>query len=128
MTRVKLTFSLATVSATIPASRPSRARRGSALGGRRAEHRAERVGAGVAEHGPLAEVLGQQGERGAGGRGDGLQPRQAPGVTPLRRRRPASALLAAMSPAGERRHLDGAAGAEVEEVEQVRAARDQARR
>ena len=30
---------------------------------RGAEHRAERVGAGVAEHGPLAQVLGQQGER-----------------------------------------------------------------
>ena len=74
MTLVKLTFSLATVSAVIPASRRS----ARAAAGRprrpRAEHGAERVGARVAEHGPLAEVLGQQRERGAERRGDGREP------------------------------------------------------
>ncbi len=71
---------------------------------RRAEHGAERVGAGVAQHRPLAQILGEQ-----------AQPRSQ------RRRR------AGRARGGEQRgqgdgHLDGPAWPQVEQVDQVRAA------
>ena len=116
MTLVKLTFSLATVSATIPASRPARRGPGQRPGRGRAEHRAERVGPGVAEHGPLGQVLGQQREARAERRG---HRRQAG--------RPVGAARAARGdqPGRQRRDLDRAAGTEVEQVQQVGAAGDQ---
>ena len=82
MTLVKLTFSLArSARRSRQQAEPRRARQ--RPGGRRAEHRAERVGAGVAEHGPLAEVLGQQRE--------GERRRAATAGGPASRRRAARA-------------------------------------
>ena len=64
ITLVKLTTSLAAVS---PAIAASTAIRPAAAGSPRPQCRAsrQRVGAGIAQHGPLAEILAQQRERGA---------------------------------------------------------------
>ena len=118
MTLVKLIFSAAAVSAaTVPSSdQPAGA---AELGhGGEAEQGAERVGAGVAEHRPLAEVLGQQ--RGGGAQRDGGQRRRQRRVTDDDGRE--------QRPAGEQADLDRPAGAQVEQVGQVGGARRWRRR
>ncbi len=109
MTLVKLIFSEAAVSAaTVPSSdQPAGA---AELGhGGEAEQGAQRVGAGVAEHRPLAEVLGQQ--RGGGAQRHRGQRRRHRRVTDDGGRE--------QGPAGEQPDLDGPAGAQVEQVGQV---------
>jgi hypothetical protein len=93
--------------------------------GRRAEHRAKGVGAGVAEHGPLAQILWQQRERRPERRGHGDESRRASAGTCLRS--PGHGAADGDEAAGKHGDLDGSTRAEVEQVEQVRAARDEAR-
>ena len=94
----------------------------------RAEHGPQRVGPGVAEHGPLGQVLTGQGEprtqRDPGQHGRGHRPGRhgaAPGCS-----RPPRPPGGGQQPARQRRDLDGAAGPQIEQVEQVGAPRDQA--
>ena len=112
MTLVKLTTSLAAVSPVITARAATRARRGSAVAAAAPSMPPERVGARIAQHGPFAQILGQHRQRGPDRRGGG-QPARGRGEAERR--------------SGGHRHLDRPAGAQVEQVGQVRAARDQAR-
>ena len=110
ITVVKLTFSLARVSAVSAASRPaSLARAGIGSHGRQAEHRAQRVGAGVAEHRPLAEVRGQYDERRAGGHC--CQSCRVAPTPPVEQPQ-------------DQTGLERPAGAEVQQVDEVRRRRD----
>ena len=80
---------------------------------RQPQHRAQQVGAGVAEHEPLAEVGGQQ----AGGGADHRRQRQArPGTVPGDQRD---------RHVGDQPDLDRATGRPVEQVAEVRGQRDQ---
>ena len=138
MTLVKLTFSLAAVSAMIPASTATRPAPRQARRRRRAEHGPERVGPRVAEHGPLPQVLPGEGQArtqrdpGQHGPWPGASRHRASrhragrhGAVPGRSRRPRPA-GGGQQPARQRRDLDRAAGPQIEQVEQVGAARDQA--
>ena len=108
MTFVKLTFSLASVSATTPGEQ---AGAGGAARDRRepqAEQCSEGVGSAVAEHDPLPQVLREDGEGGTEWAGD-----QSPGG-------PAEGGRGQQG-AG----LPGPAGPQVEQIEQVRRPGDQ---
>ena len=116
MTLVKLTFSLATVSATIPASRPARADRGS-------EPAAAAPSIAPSALAPASPSMARS------ARSSGSSARPAPSgaataARPADRSGPARAARGDQ-PGRQRRDLDGAAGTEVEEVEQVGAAGDQ---
>ncbi len=110
ITLVKLTFSLAAVSAATAARMATRV-------GRRSDDAAAtptiapmRVRAAVAQHGPLGEVVGQQRGGRASGRRD-LGARAWP--------------VQAEREAAQQRYLGRPARAQIEQVEQVRAPRHQ---
>ena len=111
MTLVKLTTSLAAVRPATTASTPSRAGRGSALAAAAPSMAPSAFAPASPEHRALAKVLRQQRGRSRQRRGRSRRDR---------------APVAASSAAGQQRDLDGPAGPQVKQVQQVSAAGHQA--